>query len=492
MKKNITILLAFFATLAVYSQSEYSSFTSTGRGGATTFATDYQAVGINPANLGWTWDFEEKKVAWGLSEFTFSLYSEALSKQELRTMIKETIRGNGDDFTQEEKIQAAKDFTNSGFSFNGDLGSFGIAYTHEKLGGLAFRVNDRIQWNSTFGAQTSDILFLGYNATSYFDKLIVRDSLGNYDTIANVENYQGLDTVISGFASSPQLISKVMEGTEMKMSWMREYNLSYGKKLFEIDSTFALYAGIGVKFFQGLGYLDIRSDGSSIDAFSSLSPAFGIDYGTAADFNPSTIKQTGKLPKPVGHGFGFDFGVNAVLFNKLKLGLAVTNIGSMTWDGNVYTVKDTVLYDTQNPGLENYNLFGQMNDFMGENGLFKYQGIASRTVKLPTTLRFGASIKFGKIVELGTDIIVPMNETAANFNKAVIGFGGDIKPLKWMRIQAGFMTGGNYDFQIPIGVTLIAKNGTYEAGIASRDAVTFFSQNGPTLSLAMGFIRWRI
>ena len=101
-------------------------------------------------------------------------------------------------------------------------------------------------------------------------------------------------------------------------------------------------------------------------------------------------------------------------------------------------------------------------------------------------------MKIGKILELGTDIIVPMNDEAANFNKAMIGFGGDFKPIKWLRLQAGFMSGGNYDFQIPVGITFIAKKGTYEAGFASRDAITFFSQNGPTLSLSMGFIRWRI
>jgi hypothetical protein len=490
MKQILLFTFFLLCIKTVFSQAEYSSFTSTGRGGATTFATDYQAVGINPANLGWTWDFEEKKVAWGLAESSYSLHSEALTKQQLRDVMSSTIKGNGSDFTRAEKIQAARDFTETGFSFNADLGSFGIAFTGKKLGGIGFRVNDRFQWNSSFGKTAADILFLGYNA-DYFDKLIIRDSLGNIDTIANSETYESTsDTILSGFNSVPKLLSEVMNGSQMKMSWMREWNLSYGRKLFEVDSTFALYAGVGIKYFQGLAYLDIRSENNQLDAFSAMSPVFGIDYGSAANLNPSNVAGNGM--KPVGHGFGFDFGVNAVLFNKLKLGVAVTNIGSMTWDGNVYTVKDTLLYDTQNTGLENYNIFTQLGDILGENGLFKYEGLAERTVKLPTALRLGASMKIGKILELGTDIIVPMNDEAANFNKAMIGFGGDFKPIKWLRLQAGFMSGGNYDFQIPVGITFIAKKGTYEAGFASRDAITFFSQNGPTLSLSMGFIRWRI
>lgn len=489
MKSILIVVSLFSLSTAAISQAEYSSFTSTGRGGATTFATDYQAVGINPANLGWTWDFEEKKVAWGLTESSYSLYSEALTKQELRSMVSGMIKGNSADFTRAEKIEAARNFTETGFSLNADIGSFGIAFTGKKLGGIGFRVNDRFQWNSTFGKTAADILFLGYNA-NYFDSLLVSNGIDT-TTVANSENWSSDSLqIVSGFANTPKLISNILDGSQLKMSWMREWNLSYGRKIFEIDSTFALYGGVGIKFFQGIGYLDIQSSNGEMTAFSSMSPIFGIDYGTAAANNPSSI--TGSGMKPVGHGFGFDFGVNVVLFNKLKLGLAVTNIGSMTWDGNVYTVKDTLLYDTQNPGLENYNIFTQMGDILGDNGMFKYDGLESKTVKLPTALRFGASMKIGKILELGTDIIMPMNEEASNYNKAIIGFGGDVKPVKWLKLQAGFMTGGNYDFQIPIGITFIAKNGTYEAGFASRDAITFFSQNGPTLSLSMGFIRWRI
>ena len=62
------------------------------------------------------------------------------------------------------------------------------------------------------------------------------------------------------------------------------------------------------------------------------------------------------------------------------------------------------------------------------------------------------------------------------------------------------MGGGNTDYSvaldkyqvsIPVGLTFIAGNGTWEGGIASRDAVTFFTQNGPTLSFSTGFLRFR-
>lgn len=499
MKKVILVALVF-CSANLFGQIEYSSFTATGRGGATTFVTDYQALGINAANLGWQPEFEDKKFAMGFNEFTYSLHSGALSKQTLRDEFMSMVkREEGANFTYDEKVQAAKEFADAGLAFNLNYGSFGFAFSGEKFGGIAFRINDNINWYSKFNEEISEMVFLGKNA-SYFDQLIVLDSAGIADTIANSPNLN-LDSIanlqseiLTGFASLPRQISDLFDGSQISLSWTREYNLSYGRKIIEKDSVFALYAGIGLKYYQGMGYVDVTSVDGNLSAFSSLSPAFGIDYGDAAALNPSadTISD-GFLPKPVGQGYGVDFGVNVLLFNKLKIGVAVNNIGSMTWNGNVYTVKDTIVFDTQSAGLENYNVGAQMGDIIGENGLFEWNGLESRVVKLPTVVRFGASMEFGKKLEIGFDAILPTNDVPGpgDIDKAIIGFGGDIQPIPWLRLSAGVMTGGNYDFSVPVGLTLIAGGGSFEAGIASRDAITFFTQNGPTLSLSTGFMRFR-
>ena len=475
-----------------FAQYEFSSFTSTGRGGATTFATDYQCLGINPANLGWDWKFEGKKVAFGTAEMTYSIYSESLKKQDLRDNIRALFKSStAADFTYDEKIQAARDFTQTGFAINVDVGSFGFAYTNPVFGGIAVRTNDRFQWYSKFGSTASELLFLGRTA-SYFDSLTIVNSMGDTVNIENNQNYSQdtIDQVISGFTNVPKKISEILKGSEITMSWTREWNLSYGRKLFG-DSTFAMYAGIGFKYMQGLGMMDIRSNGDgTLEAFSSLSPVFEIDYGTAVTA-ANQVTGGGFPPKQVGQGFGVDFGLNVVIKNKLKIGAALINMGSIKWTGNVYTVKDTLLYDSQNPGLNNYNIFTQMSDIIGKNGFLEVSGEQERVVKLPSMARFGASLIIGKIAELGMDMIFPFNDVAGNYEKPVIGFGGDLTPVKWIRLQAGFMTGGNYDFQIPVGITIIAKGGTWEAGVASRDAITFFTENGPTLSLSTGFMRFR-
>ena len=257
MNKLCVTILALLS-LPVLAQQELSSFTSTGRGGATTFVTDYQAVGINPANLGWTWEQEQKKVAFGFAEYTYSIHSDALSKQSLRDELGSILRNRTtEDFTHAEKVQAGQDFANAGLAFNVDFGSFGGAITLNKFGGLAFRINDRFQWYSQLGPQASELLFQG-KTSSYFDSLIIVNGIDT-STVANDPSAYDYDTlnVLSGFASIPQALSSVLDGTRMSLSWYREYNLSYGRKIIELDSVISLYGGIGVKYLQGMAIMDL-------------------------------------------------------------------------------------------------------------------------------------------------------------------------------------------------------------------------------------------
>ncbi|HLP12055.1 MAG TPA: DUF5723 family protein [Flavobacteriales bacterium] len=498
--RKFFLALALLPSLAI-AQFEGSSFTSTGRGGATTFATDYQCLGINPANLGWHSKFSDKKFALGFNEMTYSVFSEALSKTDLRNSIKELIKGNGKDFTYDEKIAAAESFAKTGLALNVDYGSFGFGYGDDKFGGIAFRINDRFQWYSKFGDKASELLFLGKTA-SYFDSLHVLLANGDTATYANTAaNLATLDrdSILNGFASLPKKMSEILDGSDISLSWTREWNVSYGRKLFG-DSTFAMYLGVGMKYYQGIGMLNIKSENGKMEAFSSLSPAFQIDYKTQAAEATNQIKSDKFFPpKPVGQGFGFDFGLNVVIKNKVKIGAALINMGSIKWTGNVYTVKDSALSLSNANGLNNFNVYSQLGDIMGKNGLLNLVGQKDTTIKLPGMMRGGISFMLGKKVELGFDALIPFNEVPGSYKQGIFGFGGDITPVKWVKFSVGFVTGGNTNFEkldksnvkVPIGITFNGGDGSYEIGIASRDAITFFTQNGPTLSLSMGFMRFR-
>ncbi len=137
--KKIYIILFLAVSLGVQAQYENSSFTNTGRGCATTFATDYEALGINPANLGWNWKFSDKKFAMGFAEFGASITSDALTKSQLRSSVSAIIGGHSNNLTYEDKIGAASTFAQSGTTMNLDMSIFGFALTTKKAGGFAFR-----------------------------------------------------------------------------------------------------------------------------------------------------------------------------------------------------------------------------------------------------------------------------------------------------------------------------------------------------------------
>jgi len=491
--KKLYVILSLIISVGASAQYENSSFTNTGRGCATTFATDYEALGINPANLGWNWKFSDKKFAMGFAEFGASITSDALTKSQLRSSISAIIGGNSNNLTYQDKIGAASTFAQAGTTMNLDMSIFGFALTTKKAGGFAFRINDHVQLYTKFGSNAANLFFLGKTA-SIFDSLTIVTSAGNTQNIANHPNLSS-DTaklVTQGYSNAPQLLSKVLNGSEIKLTWTREYNFSYGRKIFG-DSIFALFGGIGIKYVQGLALMDVQSNNNQLTGYSSISPAFNINYGAAAA-QANQVTGSGGFPKTVGNGYGFDFGINAIILNKLKIGFAVNNVGSIVWKGNAYRLKDTFLLKTTNAGLQNYNMISQLSNMFstGAGGLINLQGEKSITTQLPGNIRAGASLVLGKKGEVGIDLIVPLNSnTPGNFQDPVISIGGDFMPIRWIKLQAGFVHGGGYGNQIPLGIIFVAKGGKYEAGVASRDVITFFTQNGPNLSLSMGFMRFR-
>jgi hypothetical protein len=492
MKKLLTILI-LIATSTVISQTEYIAYPATGKGVATTFVTDYHALGINPANLGWQ-QYPDKKVTTGSTEFGVSVYSSALAKQDLRDNIWGVINaGSLDTLSNEQKIQAAQDFGGSDFAFNFDNNIFGFAYQSPKFGGIALSIRTRASWNSNFNADFSNMLFQGSTAP-YFDSLSYYNG-SDTSIVANNGNYRDSSgTVISGQASVPLNISEIMDGTYLRLSWNREYHLGYGRQLINLDSNVIVYAGVGAKYIQGIAFFDLSSENGELSMVSAMSPGFNIDYGMAAITNPSAMTGQAQnfLKSSVGQGWGFDAGAHVLLFKKLHLAASVTNLGQMTYTGNVYEAQDTLLVNFSSDGLDDMNITNTVPNLLEESGLLKLRGKESFTVKLPGTFRLGGSLELGKIAHIGIDLVAPFNDVPGSFNGFSYGVGGDLKLAKGaITIMGGFTGGGGYDAQVPVGINFALKGGSYEFGVASRDAITFFSENKPTLSVAMGFARMR-
>jgi len=467
MKRNYLLIAIFFlAGGLAHAQLEISSFNATGSGYSTSVLTDYQCLGINPANLGWTWNNNSMNL--GFLEMGASIYSEALTKKQI----------TGDLFNNEphlslaERQQAALNFADKLTWSQAGITWLGFSYQHEKIGGFAISIRDRELWHTIFNDKASDFLFLGYH-DPYFDSLA----------------FNGSDTI--GYRKSPKWANEVYDGTHLQSIWYREYNFGYGRQIIEKEN-FTWYGGIGVRYIAGYGSYQYIQNGMDLSAYTALSPVFDVDYDT-----PSPSQVTGNGLKKVGDGFGIDLGFSFLIYQKARIGIALNDIGSITWNGNVYNGNNTSVWKIESGGIENYNLFEQgelidTDNAPGDPNL--WQGLDKKKVGLPMHFRGGASYRFMPEIEAGADVYIPLKKDVPGaYEKVVFGIGGRFDPAKWVQLSIGVVSGGYFGTNLPFGVSFFPVRNdktTWQLGIATRDMLSFFKKENATVSGAFGFFRF--
>jgi hypothetical protein len=511
---NISLfLLATFFCHSAYAQLELSAFTATGRGGAaTTFATDYQAVGVNPANLGVRRSFRDPELTFGFAEFNASFFSEGLTRGELFETIFSPIADNFN--TYAEKKKAAEKFANKTNAVNVDFMLAGVAWSHPKWGGIAFSVRDRIQFNARLSTLASEIMFLGANAP-YFPTLLLNDDANTQIPNDSRVTPEQRALVVAGFKPTDEeslTYGQVMNGTRFSMSWYREYNMSLGAKVFD-SYNFSAHAGVGVKYLQGIGLIDINVENNQFTNNTiSLSPTFGL--GQLLDGVPTPPDQTPNFEgfiqgasslnkfiaaKPVGSGFAMDLGLNLVVRRRLFIGVAVTNLGQLNWENNTYRLNNSKLREVQGLGLNNYNILGASTSsfrLAGDGAALQLEGSSPFATELPSVIRVGTSYEYFRTFHVGLDVVIPRNNVAGNLRTPLYTLGGEYRLTKFIRLSSGISVGGNQGsrINIPAGIVFEARKRWFEMGIATRDIISYFinESGGTTVSFSAGFIRFKI
>lgn len=493
--KSLLLLTAFcFAGFMSLAQTQGISYTAVGRGVATSMVTDYHALGINSSALGWGNKYG-KRTTMGTTEFNLGIYSDSLNSDKLKHLyraIRNDIRDESQEGDWDQQRQYAQEYAESGIALDASYNWLGFSYHNEKLGGIAFNIGEHYNWYSRLNEQTSELIFEG-KLSSYFDQLTV--VFGTDTTV--IQNHPNIseDTlaaVVQGTITNPLLLSQITDGTKIKFTWNRHYNIGYGRKIIGDDSTFAIYGGIGARFIQSMAMLDMESKDGGVYMYSALSPSYDVNYGAVANFNPSTYTATGAIPKPVGMGYGLDFSASVRLFGMMTFSAAVNNIGSVTYTRNVYRVRDSIVGSMDLAGLANYNVTASYGQLLADGGLLSLEGEEKYTVANAANFRVGGSIDLWNRASFGFDVVAPFDkDNPGSLVNAVYSVGGEIKPVKWLCIMAGYYGGGIYAHNVPVGINFILGGGTYELGISSRDALSFFLDGSNSISTAFGFARVR-
>ncbi|MBO0359267.1 hypothetical protein J0X19_14995 [Hymenobacter sp. BT186] len=458
-----TLLLSAAAPL--YAQNELSNFTATGRGGvATPLVTDYQALGINPANLGRRVE-GTPLVTVGLLELGLGAGSRSLTRDQLKNLVFHAEDG----LSAADKQALTVSFTNgNALNVNAAAMSVGLSVALP-VGTVALSNRQRVVGHVGLNQTAADVLFNGSNAQIY--QAATYQTNGQYDP-----------------AKAP-MISAALQGTELQLQWTDEYNVGYGAQVIDADG-FKLSVGVGYRYIRGIGMLDVRVDDGEVNAFSSLSPLFKVNYGSVTG-NPNFDYRTGSGLKSVGSGHGFDLGVTAAASDLVRVGVSLTDLGSMTWKGNVLTANDQALKKVTSGGVNTYNIFKEASQLFGSSSdaAFTYNPDRQKKEKLPAKLRAGAAFTITEKLDVGVDAAVPLNNLAGNLNSTLLGVGLDFKPVSWVRLSSGVTGGAGYGTSVPLGITFSTKH--YEAGISTRDITGLISEDSPYYSVALGVLRFK-
>lgn len=451
MKTIIPVILLFFVFKAIIpplsAQTTLSSFEASGTGVSTTMANDYQSLGINPANLGFQGD--ERSLHFSFLESSISLSSDALSRSDIWETF---VKGGMDGFSNEDKINAAKTFAKSGFMLNADFNIAAFSFQNDALGGIALMIRERFNNQFRMNDNLAELLFLG-NRAEY------------------LQNNRGTS------------LGTIFDGSKLSGSWYREIILGYGRKFMDIAGI-ELFAGADVKYILGYGNLNIYGEGDEFYARSAITPGMEIDYDISS---PTTIAKSGF--EPVGKGFGLDFGATARFLEIFKVGVSFNDLGSITWDGNTYEAPNINVDSISSDGFDSYNFVQEFKEMFGNDHLIQWKGREEYKTGLPAHVKFGGSIKPIKWFEAGFDIYAPLNNHAANMDKAIYSFGTYLRIANAAKLSLGYVNGDVYNENIPLGMVFIIRN--WEWGIATGDIMTFFRQENPNISIASGFLRFK-
>ncbi|NDK54676.1 DUF5723 family protein [Pontibacter fetidus] len=460
MKK---VLLAAAALLVgqatAMAQSESSSYSVVSRGGVqNTFVHDYQAIGVNPANLGRSTSL----VSFTVAEFGGFYSSQAFTRQTLKSAIKFSSETT---LSLEERQKLARAFTSDNvLNLGADVNTLAISVSVPKIGGFAVSNRQRMLGHVGFNKNFSELLFLGKDA-SVFNEVAPDETV---------------------------LVSDLFDGSEVKMSWVNEWNLAFGRKIIDLP-LINIYGGAGYKYLQGLGLYEFSAKGGKVKAYNAFSPVLDANYDDYLDDPKFNYDSADGLLNPVGRGHGVDLGLSAEIIKIVKVSASVTDLGSIKWTEN--------LLEGQDKGfkLEDLAENGSDEDFWKDAGkvartivdsALVFTPVSEMKVNLPTRFRFGAGVKIGQRVEVGVDYVAPLNKAPGNLADDFVGLGIDFSPVPVFRLSSGVSTGAGDKLNIPFGFAITSP--VYEFGIGMRDVTAPFTKSNPGASFAMGFLRFKI
>ena len=413
-------------------------------------------VGTNPANLALS---DDATVTISLLPLGVHLGSDVLSYDLYRRYFSgiETDSGRvGVNLTDADKRELLGRFTDGlghGVA-DVEVRGFGLAVALGDLGTAAFTMTDRLAGSVAMPREYLEFLFYGNPPGSRYD----------------------------------------FGGSDASVAWTREYALTYARALPAVTLLQDWQAGISLKLIHGLSYAGIERFRASL-ATSSVGVLDGtVDVLTRRAGLDPTAKdpEPTAFPAPAGTGFGVDLGVSGSLDDAIRVGISVTDLGSISWRREL-----TETVTAGNIHLENPFEKGERDSLDRALRGESREG-APFTTLLPTTLRLGASVelhRFPWFEEMIAGEMTVAVEYAQGLTHAPGGtvvprgsLGLEYRPWGFLPLRTGISFGGTDGVNVAFGLGL--HFGVYDLDLGTENLGWLLMPNSAahgSLALSMRF-----
>jgi len=456
--KLLIILILPFQPLVA--QTDGFLFNYMGMGAATALATDYQSIGINPANLGYTTDYN---IAIEITGIGTSIYSPSLAAPDLRQF----MFNSGEGLTDEEQVQLANDILTDGIRVSARVTPLAMSFSIGNAGKIAVSAFLRSDQSFQMGASASSLLFEGYDFENYFDTIIT-DIEGN----------------TFGVANEPLSLAELTDGTTLDFSLQTAFNIAWGRQWLETE-LMNLYVGVGARYVLSYAELSYASQGGNVAGNAAL----GLDILNTPDYI-NTFDPDQEFLTPVGKGFGFDIGVSADFGERITAALSVVDIGNVDYTLNALAFADVIIDTLEFNGIESTEPFDVLSAILKDEEIIAYDGVENFSRPLPTSLRMGAAFRATEYLTVAADFNVPISSSAQAFKEPQLGLGAKLTLARFIDISTGVTAGGGYGVNVP--ASFVLNFPFWELGVATRDISIFWNENQPTISYAIGLLRFKI
>lgn len=281
--------------------------------------------------------------------------------------------------------------------------------------------------------------------------------------------------------------------THVAGSWTRDYGISFATRLPEFPFVSNLTAGVGLKLVHGFAYAELDRFHTSLTTSTSGVLTGSLDmHARTSRIDALTDSYAGSFdlfPAPAGTGFGFELGAAGNLTEYLRVGIAVTDIGSVTWTRNTEVVSSDSTITVSDP-LDADQTDGIQDAVDGDS-----RPGPEFTTSLPAMFRLGAAVELHKLsffksfmvgeMIVAADYNQGLTDAAGTFREARFSLGMEWRPLPFLPLRTGVSFGGadHYNWAFGFGFHL----GAFDIDLASENVSWLFSARGASVgSAAMG------